>query len=948
MSEPSPGIFSGRVGKRITLLFAACAFLPLWALAVLSVTQVRDLLIDQGHRRLESMTRDHALEVLDRLRTARATAQLIAYQAVGAAPVPGVTLQQFNWLASSESGGPLHPVVGTPPSDASQLVTDYLNRTPRPDTLLAPLKDGRLVILFETTGGLGRNLIVAELSSSYVWGDTRAALPGSVFCAAESKNMRLLHCAEGGELDLPGRLRSAAQSSTSVTWSRGGVAYQGALFVQSMQQEFGAGDWAFSVSVPEQEQMAAVNNFRVSFLVVVALSVLLIAVVSVGQIRAMVVPLAHLTAGTRRIAENQFGTQVKIDSDDEFGELGRAFNAMSNRLDRQFRVSQALSEIDRLTLVRDEFDRIAEVMLRQCRDLLPAFQVSAFLLDRADPRGVRRLSLPPASVDKEAGLEIVRIDLGPAQDMRPISANGLAEFDPGAARPAWSGAIQGSESFREWTQPLTWGDSICGWLWIRGAGGADLNPDDRRFVSDLAGRVSLAIAAAWRDEELYQQAHFDPLTGLPNRLLFGDRLQRELARSKREGKKAAVLFVDLDHFKSINDAQGHPAGDQLLREAAARIRSAVREIDTVSRHGGDEFVVLLAEVGDQRDALRAGTSIVETLSKPFRIEGQDSFLSASIGIAVHPEDGESVDELLNNADTAMFRAKKAGRAQVMFYEERMNTETLERIAIDRDLRLALAMGELELYFQPMVFLDSNRIVAAEALLRWRHPRRGLMSAGEFIEIAEESGLINMIGKWVIETACVELGRWRGLGIEKVSVNISARQLRDPTFVEHIRRLVVDAGLTSVIELEITETAMMDRPELARTSLNELAACGFSIALDDFGTGFSSLAYLKQLPVRAVKIDRSFIHDIERSAESLTFVESIIAMAHAMGKVVVAEGVENAAQAELLQRFGCDLVQGYYFAKPIAAANFPEYVANFHSSREGVQQNVPSSPNFNTL
>jgi diguanylate cyclase (GGDEF)-like protein len=486
-------------------------------------------------------------------------------------------------------------------------------------------------------------------------------------------------------------------------------------------------------------------------------------------------------------------------------------------------------------------------------------------------------------------------------------------------------------------QPLIWGKTACGWLLAFGAPDREFDDEAIRTIGGLANRLAVAIASAWRDVELFQRAHYDSLTGLPNRDLFGDRLRQEIARCRRDGNAFAVMFLDLDHFKAVNDSHGHGAGDQLLCEAAERLRATLREGDTVCRHGGDEFTVLATGVREQGEVMPIAQKIIDAMSQPFVVHGQACFLSASIGIAIYPDNGDDADALLKHADTAMYRAKAAGRRLAMFFEERMNAEAVARLAIDRELRRALERNELVLHYQPQVELKHDKVVAAEALVRWNHPERGLLGPGYFIPVAEQSDLISAVGRWVMEEACRQMQAWRrqGLPLERVSVNVSARQFAAPDFIEHVRATVVDPGLAASIEFEITESVLLERGDELAGKLTQLSDLGCSIALDDFGTGFSSLAYLKRLPVHAVKIDRMFVEDIDRTSDARALVEAMIAMSHVLGKWVVAEGAERETQASILQGLDCDLVQGYCFAKPLPAAELAAFVRDFARREWGV-------------
>ena len=931
MTGQQPTILQSRVGKRVFLLFVICALAPLGVMAALSLSQVRELLIDQGKTRIASTAKSYAMDVYERMLTARDAALLVAAQPVSSSPIPASISSQFLFLGRFDASGRLEIIKGTPPVEAGKLVEEYRGMASPPPAMVRSADGEKLFLLQDHPGSGGRGVLVGELNPAYVWNDADELKAGMIICVVDSTRMQYVRCRNGRELDLPRLLSNAGLNNepADVIWSREGVIYRGRVWAQFMTNDFGSKDWYYAVSVPEDDLLAAVYTFRRSFVLVVALALLLIVWFSARQIRAMLIPLGNLTAGTRRIADNDFSTRVKVDSDDEFGELGDAFNAMSVRLGRHFYVSQAHADIDGMIVAREDIERIVEITLHRLRMLAPALRVYALILDRVEPELGRRFSLGVGTFGADDALQVESIPI-PLAAHPDLATTALSPREANGAAPDWACVAEVADTDSQWVQPLVWGQAMCGWLLIIASNREAIGDEDRLMIGDLAGRLALAIASTWRDEALYQQAHFDPLTGLPNRLLFSDRLQREIAHGRRDSRTSAVLFVDLDHFKVVNDSQGHGAGDFLLCEAARRIAATIRESDTVSRHGGDEFTILLADIHEHRYALRAGDAIIAALSVPFTVAGQDCFLSASVGIAIHPDNGETAEELLKNADIAMYRAKAAGRGQSLFFEEKMNAETVARLAIDRELRQALEGGELELYYQPQVSLDNFRIVAAEALLRWNHPRRGMLLPGEFIAVAEESGLISTIGRWVIEEACRQIVAWRrdGLELERVSVNVSARQFREANFVEHIFEHVVSRGLASSIEFEITETAMLERMDLLKDKLKAVADAGCTIALDDFGTGFSSMAYLKRLTVHAVKIDHTFVEDIDKSRESLAFVEAIIAMAHALGKSVIAEGAENDEHVRLLHELGCDFVQGYHFSKPLPCLDFLSFAKAF--------------------
>jgi diguanylate cyclase (GGDEF)-like protein/PAS domain S-box-containing protein len=426
------------------------------------------------------------------------------------------------------------------------------------------------------------------------------------------------------------------------------------------------------------------------------------------------------------------------------------------------------------------------------------------------------------------------------------------------------------------------------------------------------------------EENLLHMATHDNLTGLPNRNLLQDRICQAIGYAERMQREMAVLFIDIDRFKNINDSLGHAAGDQLIVVMAQRLRAAVRIVDTVARVGGDEFVVILTDLSRESDIAKVLPGLLAAITQPMPVDGHELAVTGSIGISVYPRDGRDVSTLLKNADTAMYRAKDAGRNGYRFYAQEMNADAVDRLRLENDLRNAIKGDELMMVYQPQVDAGSGRIIAAEALLRWRHPRHGLISPAEFIPLAEETGLIVSIGEWVLRRVCAQVRGWREAGLPevKVAVNLSPRQFRQPNLVEMIRAALADYDLPSDwLELEITEGSLMHNPEEAVLLLDELSRLGFRLAVDDFGTGYSSLAYLKRFPLHVLKIDRSFVVDIETNRDSAAIAAAVIALAHSLELKVVAEGVEQPAQMDYLRGLDCDIAQGYLYGRPMPADEF---------------------------
>jgi diguanylate cyclase (GGDEF)-like protein/PAS domain S-box-containing protein len=451
---------------------------------------------------------------------------------------------------------------------------------------------------------------------------------------------------------------------------------------------------------------------------------------------------------------------------------------------------------------------------------------------------------------------------------------------------------------------------------------------------DLHGRRTFIltvrdITARNAAEELvrYHATH-DALTSLPNRALFEDRLAGALKHSARQGDMVAVLFLDLDRFKIINDTLGHSIGDALLVALSRRLRASVRDEDTVARMGGDEFIFVLGGLRSAEDAVKPARKILEAIRPPFHIHGHELYVTASIGIGLYPGDGLGPDQLLKCADMALYRAKERGRNRLQLYNPTLNVRVFEQMVLEKHLRRALEQNQFQLVYQPQVALDSGQVVGVEALIRWQHPELGLVSPDDFVPLAEESGLIEPLGLWVLRTACLQHRAWREAHVSglRLAVNMSARQFQRSGLEARIREVLGETGMDARwLELELTESVLMQEGDSTAALLESLSACGMSLALDDFGTGYSSLSYLKRFPIKRVKIDRSFVRDINTSEGDAALARAVIAMAHGLGVDVVAEGIESLEQLAKLRRYGCDEGQGYFLGRPVVPSEVPQLV-----------------------
>ena len=457
--------------------------------------------------------------------------------------------------------------------------------------------------------------------------------------------------------------------------------------------------------------------------------------------------------------------------------------------------------------------------------------------------------------------------------------------------------------------------------------------DDQLKSLTIVGTAQDISERKRSEREIHRLAYYDSLTGLPNRVLFKDRVTQAIAHAHRYQYHLALLFLDLDRFKVINDTLGHNVGDMLLKNVADRLAESVRHSDSIGRSandlghelarlGGDEFTVLLTNLRDVQDASKVARRILEALARPFAVSGHEIFVTVSVGIAIFPADGESVDVLLKNSDTAMYHAKEQGRNNVQYYSNAMNAAANERLRLEGEVRHATEREEFVVYYQPQIDLRSGRIIGAEALVRWQHPQRGLLPPAEFLQAASDTGMIRAIDEWMLRTACRQNRTWqqRGLAVPRVSINVSHSLFHGTTLLKAVEDTLAETGLTpDRLELELTESIAMRNVDTSITVLQQLKTMGVQLAIDDFGTGYSSLSYLQRLPVNRVKIDQSFVRELLSLVQPVPIVRAIIAMAHSLQLEVLAEGVEDDRQRSMLMAEGCDQAQGYLFGRPMPAA-----------------------------
>ena len=644
----------------------------------------------------------------------------------------------------------------------------------------------------------------------------------------------------------------------------------------------------------------------------------------IGQPGELVYPGAESYAALGRIAGPVLSAGRQLDLEWELRRKdGSTFLArmIAKAIDAQNTQQGTVWIVEDITLQRETEKRVARALAEEELILDNATVGIGFIHQRVIHRCNRYLEEMLGAAPGDLVGQSPRILFASEEDWRNAREAAFSGTSPGGTHTAEHRFVRNDGSTficRMRGRRIDAGEADQEWIWSYEDVTAEREADQRvQRALDALERAVAERTSELRDAQARAQhlADHDALTGLPNRRLLEDRLTQALALSQRNRQQTAVMFVDIDRFKTVNDSLGHAAGDVLLKEIAQRLVNQLRVGDTVCRIGGDEFVVVLPEVKRSSDVAQVAQKVIEQLSQPVVIERRELVVTASIGISVFPEDGDDAGTLIRNADAAMYAAKELGRANTQFFTEKMNQAASQRLALESDLRRALGKDEMRVQYQAVVEARGARLIGYEALVRWQHPQRGLVMPGEFIQLAEESGLILRIGEWVLREAC----RWARHGVQ-VSVNLSPRQLNDPGLAETVAQALSESGLAPrLLELEITESTVMQHTEVTLATLEKLKKLGVSISIDDFGTGYSSLAYLRRFPVDKLKIDRSFVAELPADQEQAAIICAIVALAHALQIEVVAEGVETEAQREFLSRCGCDYLQGYLIGRPGDAA-----------------------------
>ncbi len=751
-------------------------------------------------------------------------------------------------------------------------------------------------------------------------------LPTADYCYLDSTGAAL-QCSKPVPEDLLERVQAGDMESLArdALYDNDGEHYLVSAWRLFMLPEFGLEDWTILVWHHESDTFQTVGHFEKLFLPLFALTVSIGLLIGMVSIRRYLTPFRLLMDGSKRLANNDFDVSIDIRSGDEVEQLGRSFNHMAGELKKKFETLSTLSEIDRLILSSQSLEHIGETLLSRI-DALISCDVACIWLAENNTNELTTITRDICSGDAVIATK-AHIDNEKIDSLARLS--GYLDLRTQRHQDNYLLPLLEKGVTNGYAVAIPVDASHVANFFIGSKTGTAVAAEDVDQLLEFTHRTAVALSnSVWRGK-LYYQAHFDILTQLPNRRMFKDILDAALSRAQREKHSVGVLFIDLDDFKDVNDSLGHAAGDELLVVVADRLRNTVRSSDTVARLGGDEFVVIVPDLNESEthaliDLRDLGEKLLEKLEPAISVAGQEISVTASIGASFCPRDANNAEDLLRNADAAMYAVKERGRKGFRFYSDELNVNAAKKLRLRTEIANALERDEFELYYQPKVDSRSGRIVGCESLIRWNHPDLGIVSPGNFIDEIERSGAIVEVGCWSLHAAAQQLTAWHRSGFQALSMstNLSPRQFADRNLLIMVQEALAQSNvLPHLFEIEITESAACGDFDHALALMGNLRDLGLRLCIDDFGTGHSSLQYLQRMPIEVLKIDRSFVQEIGMNERGEMVTDAIIGLGRSMELTIVAEGVETDEQLDFLAKRGCHVIQGYYYSRPIPAAEF---------------------------
>ncbi|MFK7816703.1 MAG: EAL domain-containing protein [Gammaproteobacteria bacterium] len=931
-----------KVAKRIFILFVITAIIPVTITGIVAYNHVTSLLVKQQHKHLTIESKSYGMSIFDRILVAESQLIALSENLLQSKSLAMDITAQYNEIDSSNT-------------HFFKKIKIYSNDILFNSVNEKHLLDGNTKITVKNT--YDKNfaiyfnrllntsdstlLISAEVDKKYIFGDMDIFAGDEDACVI-AKGIGALNCSNETMkmVSLPSfekYFESQINTNTININDNNYIVSSWELFLNGY---FNTESWIIYYTTPSSIILSSIKSFSNTLLPLLLLAILIVSLLSINQISKILVPLEKLSFLTKRISKRDFGEKVKFDSGDEFEQLGESFNTMSYELGRQFTVMTAMSNLDRAILTKMNKTSVVEAIFKNLKDYLEYSYASVILLEKDNSNGTLYIyNKTNNNISSEILINIEEKIVSKLLDNKSSSVRTLERNKLNTIE--WLDTIHSNyiTTIAIKQKQVTSALIVIGHQYI-----PKLNEEGIKQLDNYTDRVSVALNAIEREEKLVKQANYDDLTGLPNRQLLIDTFYR-MSQQPNSNQKLAVLFIDLDRFKIINDSQGHAIGDKLLIEASDRIQSCLNKSAFLGRYGGDEFVILFPYGFDSSDITDISKNIINLLSKLFTIENYEQSIGASIGIAIYPQDGKTWNEVLQKADIAMYKAKQKGRGKLLYFSDTMQAEIYEKATLEADLFHAIDKQEITMVYQPQINIATGEISGAETLMRWKHTTKGNIRPDQFISYAEDTGFIIPLGIWAIRTALKQCSDWQleNHALPKISINISPRQIRHENFINEIEALIVDFDMhTTNIEFEITESLFLNDDLTILNKLQHLNKLGISISIDDFGKGYSSLSYLKHLPVQTLKLDKLFIDDIHKEKESIAIVKAIIEMAKSLNKKVVAEGIETVEQLSILKDLGCDIAQGYYISKPKPANEVLNYTKTTVISLNDFRENTLNS------
>ncbi|NKB35308.1 MAG: EAL domain-containing protein [Pseudomonadales bacterium] len=933
------GLFGSRFARRLFVVFILSAIIPVLTLAAISYNRVSEQLLIQNQEQQQQEAKSIGLAIYERLTTLKS--ELLILESSFALD-PEFSLNrlpiglQNSFTSKLRNLGLLNQsqhyrnLIGPPDHKIDIDSIENLATSATQFTLLTQ-EDAegtpRTLVVGPIGGGLEAQILIAELNQDFLW-NTETINPDQQLCVLDQSDITLF-CSQ----DIPANLvdtfqdRVANEFSGTFEWNTlTGESQLISFWSIFLENEYGIDDWTSLISIPRQEIFQPITEFQNTFVIAFLISILLVLLLSSNQIRRILNPLRILTQGIQEVGNSNFENKVIIESRDEFQDLADSFNTMGGKLSEQFQSLETMAEIDRLILSSEDADSIVRIVLVRIQEIIGCDQIGIAAQNSEGSFSKMYIRSQNGQQDAEIQETEIEITESTIEFLQQNRDGVFVELDHTA--PLFLESLVDLGGTVCLVLPLYIDDDLSAIVALSYIS----SPEDKQKLlidnRSWADRVGVALSNAKWQEKLYNQANYDALTGLPNRPAFRTYLQQTLNRAQRKDEMIGVLFIDLDRFKMVNDTLGHAAGDDYLKDIADRLSLCVRNTDMLARLGGDEFTIVVSENPDYQHIKTAISAVAEKLlgviPLPVEIEGQELRSTASIGISLYPLDANNAEELMRNADSAMYHAKANGGGKYHYYSEELNQAISDQLRVENELRYAIRNDLLELYFQPQIDANSEKLLGAESLLRWNHPKAGIIAPDDFIPIAEETNLIIEIDNWVLNAACSQLKKWQNEGYEefRVAVNLSARFFQQDDVVTRLKELAKQYEIKSHnLELEITEGTLIEDIDAALKTLEALRDLDFVLTIDDFGTGYSSLSYLKKLPIDKLKIDQAFVEKCVTDPVDNALVKTIINMAHNLEMDCIAEGVELEEQLTFLRAEKCNEIQGFYYSKPLPASQF---------------------------